>query len=73
MWIGWQAPSLGLIVLRVLVTTQIYKNHDYELCCPFHVVTVSTGSAAQVSPAAIRIHSLTNLDSELRLINAGLV
>ena len=73
MWIGWQAPSLGGVVLLLLATTQIYKNGDYKSCCLFHGATVSTRSAARVSPAATRIHSLKNLDSELQLINAGLV
>ena len=36
MWVGPQAPSLGQVVLLLLVTTQIHKNVDYELCCPFH-------------------------------------
>ena len=72
-WIGRQAPSLGQIVLLVLATTHIYKNRDYEPCYPFHGATVSTGSAARASPAAIRIYSLRNLDSEPRLINAGLI
>ena len=71
MWIGWQAPSLGQVVLLVLATTQ--RNGDYKPHYPFHGATVSTGSAAQVSPAAIRIRSLINLDSELQLIKAGLV
>ena len=71
MWIGRQAPSLGQVVLLVLATTQ--KNGDYKPHCPFHGATVSTGSAAQVSPASIRIYSLKNLDSELQLINADLV
>ena len=72
-WIGRQAPSLGQVVLLVLTITQIYKNGDYEPRCPFHGATVSTGSAARVSPAAIRIHSLKNLNSELQLINTSLV
>ena len=37
MWIGQQAPSLGLVVFLLLVTTHIYKHGDYEPCCPFHV------------------------------------
>ena len=36
MWIGWQVPSLGQFVLLLLVTTQIYKNDDYDPLCPFH-------------------------------------
>ena len=63
-WIGRQAP-LGRVVLLLVATAQIYKNGDYGPHCPFHGATVSTESAAQVSPAAIRIHSLKNLDSEL--------
>ena len=71
-WIYRQAP-LGRVVLLLVATTQIYKNGDYEPRCPFHGATVSTGSAAQVSPATIRIHRLKNVDSELQLINADLV
>ena len=36
MWIGWQAPSLGQVVLLLLATTQIYKMVAKELCYPFH-------------------------------------
>ena len=73
MWIGWKAPSLVQVILLLLATTQIYKNGNYEPHCPFHGATVSTGSAPQVSPATIRIHSLKNLDSKLQLINTGRV
>ena len=74
MWIVRLAPSLGQVVFLLLATTQIYKNGDYEPHCTFHSAQyASTGSAARVSPAAIRIHSLKNFDSELQLINTGLV
>ena len=36
MWIGQQAPSLGQVVLLLLVTTHIYKCSDYKPHCPFH-------------------------------------
>ena len=36
MLIGWQAPSLGRVVLLLLAITRIYKNSDYEPRCPFH-------------------------------------
>ena len=42
----------------------------YISWCP---VSISTGSAARVMPAAIRIHSLISFDLELQLINASLV
>ena len=34
-WIGQQASSLGPVIL-FLVSTQIYKNSDYEPHCPFY-------------------------------------
>ena len=70
-WIGRQAPSLGQVAL-LLVTTQIYKNGDFEPCYSFHSEK-STASAARVSPAAIRIHCLKSFDSGLQLINASLI
>ena len=36
MWIGQQAPSLGLVILLLLATTQIYKQGDYEWRIPFY-------------------------------------
>ena len=71
MWIVHLAPSLRQVVFLLLATTQVYKNDDYEQCCPFHGTQLSTGSIARVSPAAIRIHSLKNFDAEFQLINAG--
>ena len=63
MRIGQQVRSLGWVVL-LLATTQIYKNSDYEPRC-------STGSAAWVSPAAIRILNRKTLIQNF--INAGLI
>ena len=72
-WIGRQPPSLGRVVL-LLATTQICKHSVYKpRCLAISWCTVSTRFATWVSPASIRIHYLKNFDSELVLINAGLI
>ena len=73
MWIGQQAP-LQRGVLLLLVTTQIYKQGDYEPCYPFHGAQYLLDlSGTLVLSAAIRIHHLKIFDSELQVINADVV
>ena len=67
--VDWPAvPSLGRVVL-LLATTQIIIKTVTMNC----TVSKLSRSAAQVSPATIRILSQKNFDLELKLINAGLV
>ena len=57
------------------LTPNVWLLNMVTINCAVHFIwcTVYTGSATQVSPAAIRIHHLKNFDSELQLINAGFV
>ena len=74
MCIGWQAPSLGQVVLLVLLaTTQVYKHGDYKPRCPFHGAPHGAQYLSDLlhkyRVVAIRINHPKKFNSELTSTN----
>ena len=58
----------------LLATTQIYKNDDYKPHCPFYGAQYIPDLLHECHKLPLEfISSLINFDSELQLINSGLV